>query len=151
MPAKITRMVPPLWLIYTAIAMWLLDGLVPLFALFPPGALWIGRGMILLGFALVFYSAHQFRKAETPLKPFQKVTAVLTAGPFRFSRNPVYLGMFILLAGWAVALGSLSPWVCVMVFIWMIRTFWVLPEEAQMEREMGQTYLDYKARVRRWL
>lgn len=151
MPAKITRIVPPLWLIYTAIAMWLLDWLAPLLVLFPSGAPWIGRGMILLGFALVFYSAHQFRKAETPLKPFEQVKAVLTDGPFRFSRNPVYLGMFILLAGWAVALGSLSPWFPLLAFIYLIRTYWVLPEEEQMEREMGQAYLDYKAKVRRWL
>ena len=150
-PAPVTQIVPPLWLIIIMIGMWGLHGLVPITRVFPP--IWEGAGrvLILTGFSVVFYCARMFKKAGTPLRPFLPVKRVLTTGPFRYSRNPVYLGMIILLAGWAIALGSLSPWIGVSFFIALITNYWIIPEEAQMERQMGQEYLDYKAQVRRWL
>ena len=76
---------------------------------------------------------------------------VVTDGPFRYSRNPIYLGMFIMLAGWAIYLGSISPWFVAALFVYAIRTYWVPMEEMQMEREMGERYMKYKSEVRRWL
>ncbi|MGB1539688.1 MAG: methyltransferase family protein, partial [Rickettsiales bacterium] len=98
----------------------------------------------------VFYAAKFFKRARTPLRPFEPVKSMITTGPFRFSRNPVYLFMFVLLVGWAISLGSLSPWFGVFWFIYIIRNYWIPAEEAQMEREMGAAYQEYKARVRRW-
>ncbi len=147
--AKITRIVPPIWLLAFLIAAWLLTWFLPL----PwklPGSEWVGRLIMLLSFAWIFYCAHLFRKHTTPLKPFVPVKAVITEGPYAVSRNPVYVAMIGVLVGWAVVLGSVYGWLAVVVFAYGIRRFWVLPEEQQMEQEMGQAYLDYKAKVNRW-
>lgn len=148
---KITRIVPPAWLLFTMIAMYLASGFLPLLYLFPVDAMPLGQVIVFCGFSLTFYAARLFRKAQTPLKPFTPVKAVITDGPFRYSRNPVYLGMFIMLAGWAIYLRALSPWFFMLAFVWAIRTHWVLKEEVQMERQMGEAYLKYKSEVRRWL
>lgn len=148
---RITRTVPPIWLMGTMIVMYLFNGFAPGMMLFTDAFIPVGQVLILAGFTLVFATARMFKKAQTPLKPFTPVKALLVKGPFRYSRNPVYLGMFIMLVGWAVYLGGLTPWLMVGLFIWMIRRFWVLREEEQMEKTMGDAYLAYKQEVRRWL
>ncbi|MGH8742056.1 MAG: methyltransferase family protein, partial [Burkholderiales bacterium] len=71
--------------------------------------------------------------------------------PYRFTRNPMYLGMSGALLGAAVYLGSLTPFVVVPAFMALLADRFIAPEEAFLERAFGQAYLDYKARVRRWL
>lgn len=148
---KITRVIPPVWLLLAMIAMYLLNGILPLVMILPPDFAPFGQIVVFMGISLVFFAAHMFKKARTPLKPFTPVKAVVTDGPFRYSRNPIYLGMFIMLAGWAIYLGGLSPWFVVGLFVYAICTYWVPMEELQMEREMGAKYLKYKSEVRRWL
>lgn len=148
---RLTRIVPPIWLMLAMLGMYLLHGFVPLLYIVTDTFRPVGQVLILAGFSLMFFVARQFKRAQTPLKPFVPVKAFLTDGAFRFSRNPVYLGMFMMLAGWAVYLGSFAPWLVVALFIWAIRRFWVLPEEVMMERTMGEDYLRYKQEVRRWL
>lgn len=148
---KLTRVVPPVWLLVSMVLMYLLEILFPFWLWMPEGAMSFGQLLILLGFTLIFYSARLFKQAETPLKPFVPVKAMVTKGPFRYSRNPVYLGMFMMLAGWAIYLRATVAWLVVIGFIWAIRRFWVLPEEEMMENTMGDAYLKYKSEVRRWL
>lgn len=148
---RITRIVPPVWLLLAMVSMYLINGFAPGMTVFPDAFMPLGQAFILGGFTLAFYVVRQFRRAGTPLKPFTPVKAMVTDGPFRYSRNPVYLGMFLMLAGWGVYLGGLMPWLVVAAFVWAIRRFWVLPEERQMERTMGEAYLRYKQEVRRWL
>ena len=72
-------------------------------------------------------------------------------GPFRFTRNPIYLGMVLLLSGAAVGLGSLSPWFVIPPFILAI-AFDVIPaEEAMLTETFGDAYRAYQSRVRRWI
>jgi protein-S-isoprenylcysteine O-methyltransferase Ste14 len=148
---KITRIVPPVWLMLTMIAMYCASAIVPLMRVMPVAAAPFGQVAVFMGFSLVFFAVRLFKKVQTPLKPFVPAKAVITDGPFRYSRNPVYLGMFIMLAGWAIYLGSLTPWLVAAWFVYAICSYWVPMEEKQMEREMGETYLTYKREVRRWL
>lgn len=148
---RITRVVPPVWLILIMIAMYALHGMVPVARVFVPAFAVAGQVLLFVGFSLAFYAARQFKEAKTPLKPFVPVKALVTEGPFRYSRNPVYLGMFMIIGGWAIYLGSLTPWLGALGFIAMICRYWVPKEEVQMERQMGEAYLDYKQKVRRWL
>jgi protein-S-isoprenylcysteine O-methyltransferase Ste14 len=148
---RITRIVPPVWLMLTMLFMYLLNAFVPLAPVFSYVFMPFGQVLVFLGFSLVFLSVRCFKKARTPLKPFVPVKAVITTGPFRYSRNPVYLGMFMIVTGWAIYLTSFSPWLPAMGFVWMICRYWVPMEELQMEREMGDAYLAYKKQVRRWL
>lgn len=148
---KITRVIPPLWLLLAMVCMYLLNAFAPGMVVFPETFMALGQAIFLTGFTLVFCAVRCFKRARTPLKPFTPVRALVKDGPFRYSRNPVYLGMFLMLGGWAVYLGGLMPWAVVILFIWAIRRFWVLPEEVQMEQTMGEAYLQYKQEVRRWL
>ena len=145
------RIVPPIYLLLTMVSMFILNLAFPLEQWVPDDFQIWGNLGVLIAFGWIYYCVRAFRKARTPLRPFLPVTAMITDGPFRYSRNPVYLGMFVLLTAWAVSLGSASPWLGVLFFIPFIHFGWVLPEEAQMEREVGAEYLEYKKRVRRWL
>ena len=72
-------------------------------------------------------------------------------GLYRFTRNPMYLGMLTWLAGWGIYLGSLSPLIMLPVFIWVLTVQQIIPEETVLAEKFGDDYLAYKQKVRRWL
>jgi protein-S-isoprenylcysteine O-methyltransferase Ste14 len=92
-----------------------------------------------------------FDRAGTTIKPFEESSALVTTGPFRVSRNPVYLGMVLGLLGVAVLAGSLSPFLVIPLFAVLIDRRFIQAEEAQLERTFGASYVAYKSQVRRWL
>jgi protein-S-isoprenylcysteine O-methyltransferase Ste14 len=85
------------------------------------------------------------------VKPFEPSTSLVMAGPFAFSRNPMYLGMALVLAGIATALGSTTPWIVTPLFMWQVTRCFIVPEEHKLQATFGSRYLEYKAKVRRWL
>ena len=72
-------------------------------------------------------------------------------GPYKFTRNPMYLGMAGILLGAAVYMGSITPFVVIPAFMALITERFIVPEEAKLEAAFGGQYLEYKKRVRRWL
>lgn len=110
-----------------------------------------GAALMVAGLALTITAARSFHKADTPVRPFEKSTALVTHGPFRLSRNPMYLGMVSALAGTAILLGTLTPWVVPPVFAAVIHHFFIIPEEKLMEQTFGDEYQAYRSRVRRWI
>ena len=92
-----------------------------------------------------------FRRARTGVVPFSEATVLVRQGPYRFTRNPMYLGMAGILVGTAIWLGSLTPWLVLPAFIRIIGERFIGPEEAMLERTFGAAYAQYKAAVRRWL
>lgn len=145
------KIVPPVYLLITLLLMWLMDLFVPLQSyIFPPIA-YAGIIPILGGIAIAAISAGMFVKADTGLEPFEEATALVTDGFFRFTRNPMYLGMFLVLLGVAFLMGSVGALLPIAVFVLIIRNHFVLGEERFMEAAFGQQYLDYRSKVRRWL
>ena len=145
------KIVPPVWLILSILSMYLLDRFLPI-GVFSGFFVWgFASAFILAGLMLNIYSAGLFKKADTPLIPFHKSTSLVITGPFKVTRNPMYLGMVLLLVGIAIALGSLLPFLVVAVFIVIIQTQFIVGEERFMETLFGESYIDYKKRVRRWL
>ena len=112
---------------------------------------WIGIAPIVLGIALGIYAARQFARAGTNIVPLTQSSALVTDGAFALSRNPMYTGMIAVLIGVALLLDRWAPWIVVPVFIVILRLRFIRYEERLMEATFGQTYVDYKARVRRWL
>jgi protein-S-isoprenylcysteine O-methyltransferase Ste14 len=108
--------------------------------------LFSGLGVALSG--VVF-----FQRAETTVNPFtpEKTSTLVTSGIYRYSRNPMYLGMLLVLLAWAAWLAA--PWTLVgpVVFMAWITRFQVLPEERVLQRHFGQPFEDYCRHVRRWL
>jgi len=100
---------------------------------------------------LIAWAALLFRRAGTNIRPFTPSTALVVAGPYKLTRNPMYLGMAGILLGAAVFMGSLTPFVVIPAFMALIAERFIIPEEAKLEEAFGREYLDYKAGVRRWL
>lgn len=110
-----------------------------------------GVGIAAAGGLLALLAHRQFVRADTPVKPFEKSTALVQSGPFRFTRNPMYLGMLLILLGLFWGLGALSPVVVPPAFLVAIHHRFVKREELEMELQFRSDYLDYKHRVRRWI
>ena len=103
------------------------------------------------GLVLAASAVISFKKAGTAIKPFESSTVLIKDGLYRYTRNPMYLGMVILLIGVASYLGSLTPYVVIPVFFLIIQQCFIKHEEPFLENIFGQEYLDYKDKVRRWI
>ena len=113
---------------------------------------WIIAGsLILIGLALAVAGIRNFSRAGTPVQGYKPTRALVTAGIHGWTRNPIYLGMFLIYGG--IGLAAQSPW-ALMITVPLaitIRYGVVAREEAYLEQRFGDDYRDYKARVRRWL
>lgn len=113
---------------------------------------WIVAGCSILGgLTLAALGIRNFFRAATPVPTNEPTRALVTTGIHGWTRNPIYLGMFLIYAGIGIAAGS--PWTLIFLLplALTIRYGVVAREEAYLERRFGETYRDYKARVRRWL
>lgn len=128
-----------------------LDWLIPLPLLAPGAGQAPGLVLIAAGLVLGLWCVLLFRMAGTAVEPYKPSTAIVSSGPYRFSRNPIYVALTAVSVGiglWANSawmLGLLLPTLVVM------RIAVIGPEERYLEAKFGAEYLDYKARVRRWL
>jgi protein-S-isoprenylcysteine O-methyltransferase Ste14 len=111
----------------------------------------MASSMIVIGLALAAAGIRNFGRAATPVPGNQPVRALVTTGIHGWTRNPIYLGMFLLYAG--IGLVVRSPWILLLTLPLAITIHYgvVTREEAYLERRFGDAYRDYKARVRRWL
>jgi protein-S-isoprenylcysteine O-methyltransferase Ste14 len=111
----------------------------------------IGGIVFAAAFALAIWAIVTFRKAGTRVVPTKPTIAIVTRGPYSFTRNPIYLGMFLGQMGLAIGFNNL--WVLAMLipFYLVLRYGVVAREEAYLERKFGHVYSDYKSHVRRWL
>jgi protein-S-isoprenylcysteine O-methyltransferase Ste14 len=125
--------------------------LLPITRIIPKPYTYLGIVLMLLGVILSMWGSSKFRRAGASYQLKGESSVLVTSGPFRISRNPLYLAMLFWLLGMAVLLGSLTPFLFP-VLLFIIANFFMIPiEERQLEQTMGQPYLDYKMRVRRWL
>jgi protein-S-isoprenylcysteine O-methyltransferase Ste14 len=111
----------------------------------------IGSSLILIGVALGAAGIRNFSRAGTPVRSIQPTRALVTTGIHGWTRNPIYLGMFLVCGGIGVA--ARSPWILILMLplAITIRCGVVAREEAYLARRFDDAYRDYKARVRRWL
>jgi protein-S-isoprenylcysteine O-methyltransferase Ste14 len=142
---------PPLYFFAACGTMVALHFLVPGVRVVSPPVSCTGIALIAAGVVLAVVAKGRFDGVGTTVRPFERSTAVVSDGPFGYSRNPMYLGMFLALFGLFVVLGSLSPLVVLPLFYWIIVTQFVRCEERHMAEQFGDVYGDYKRRVRRWL
>jgi len=112
---------------------------------------WLGGAVFAAGFALAVWAIVTFRRAGTRVETHKPTTTIVAGGPYRLTRNPIYLGMFLGQTGLAIGFDSL--WILLMLvpFYAVIRYGVVAREEAYLEGKFGDSYLRYKSAVRRWL
>ena len=105
------------------------------------------------GVALVVTSMMEFRRASTTIDPFhpEEATSLVDSGVFRFSRNPMYVSLLLVLIAWFIWLGSFYNLAALALFVSYITAFQIKPEEAVMKSLFGEKYDQYRSRVRRWI
>lgn len=111
----------------------------------------IGVLFAVTGIAIMLAGTRQFGKLGNSVEPWKAATLVVATGIYRFTRNPMYLGMGLAYFGLAVAFDSVVALVLAPVLFLIIRTQVVAREERYLEEKFGEEYLDYKGRVRRWI
>jgi len=116
---------------------------------------WVRIVVAVIGVALAIFfdgsATARFLRAETSIIPFKPTTALVTDGPYRFTRNPMYVGMAFLYVAIAVGFGLIWALVLLPLVLLAVDRLVIAKEEPYLERLFGEQYLDYKRRVRRWL
>lgn len=143
--------VPPVILLVTILLQIGLHLYLPIATIVPDPWHWAGIGFIAVGIIIIGSKAVAFRKAETTIIPFQESSSLLVTGLYRYSRNPMYVGMVAILIGVATLTGSLSPFIGPILFVPVLNARVIQHEEVMLEDQFGQSYRDYKSRVRRWI
>jgi protein-S-isoprenylcysteine O-methyltransferase Ste14 len=107
----------------------------------------------LSGIAIAWAGVSEFRRAQTTVDPTDpaKSSSVVTSGVYRYTRNPMYLGFLLVLAGWATWLSNLTAIVGPVFFVLYMNRFQILPEERILEARFGTPYEAYLQTVRRWV
>jgi protein-S-isoprenylcysteine O-methyltransferase Ste14 len=148
---KTKRVLPPVYFLISIVAMVLLNLFGPVieFARYP----WNLLGLVPLGvgIALNLIADEAFKKAQTTVKPFEISTALITTGVFGISRNPMYLGMTLILIGIAILMGSLSPLIVIVFFTALMELVFVRTEEKMLEEHFGLAWTKYQSKVRKWI
>jgi protein-S-isoprenylcysteine O-methyltransferase Ste14 len=111
----------------------------------------VGLLLVAAGVGLASYAAAIFAARDTTRDPYGQPAALVTAAPFTFTRNPMYLGLTIILFGFAIFFFSPAMLLAPLVFFVVIDRLIIPREERALEQSFGTTYLDYQTRVRRWL
>lgn len=145
------RVFPPLYLLVSLILMVCLNLFAPVARIIDAPLRYFGLIPLVAAGVLGGSAVRRFHRTGTTIKPFETSTTLVLAGPYRLTRNPMYVGMAGILFGAAFLLGSLSPFVVVPAFVALIHTRFIRAEESILEQTFGRTYSDYKRRVRRWL
>ncbi|HTS87277.1 MAG TPA: isoprenylcysteine carboxylmethyltransferase family protein [Gemmatimonadales bacterium] len=151
-PPDIPHVVAPPPLIYGVplLAGLLLQDLHPMAALSSPWAHVLGPIFVVLGL-LAFPALLAFRRAGTHPEPWIPTSTLVLSGPYRFTRNPMYVGMTALYLGVSLWVNTLWPLLALPFVLLLMRYGVVAREEAYLERRFGQAYREYRGRVRRWL
>jgi protein-S-isoprenylcysteine O-methyltransferase Ste14 len=144
---------PPVVALLVAAVMWGLSLQEPSLPLAPTVRQFLVAAIAISGVTFDLLGLLAFRRSRTTVNPMKpsKTSVLVTGGIFRFTRNPMYLGLAFLLAAWAVHLSMLWPFVGPVLFVIYIDRFQIGPEERVMESKFGDEYARYSGRVRRWL
>jgi protein-S-isoprenylcysteine O-methyltransferase Ste14 len=142
---------PPVLVSTLVLAAFFLNKLWPLPFVFPKVLEWVGYALVLIGLGLTISAASGLLRARTTLDPHGSVSNIVTSGPYRFSRNPIYLGFVCLLIGFPFIFRMYWGLILSPLLIVLMNMLVIQHEEAYLEKKFGDMYTDYKSRVRRWL
>ncbi|MGR3504216.1 methyltransferase family protein [Pseudaestuariivita sp.] len=138
---------PPFYTLVAAVLALILNAL----PLLEVGSRAFGGLVALAGLVLAGWAAYQFRGRRTPIHPGQAPAALITTGPFAFTRNPIYLGMILIVLGIGFSQGSLLGLLPAAGLWWLLDRDFAAPEEAALVTAFAEEGETYVARVRRWI
>ena len=144
---------PPIVAATAAVLMWALDAGLPQLRFDLPWRLLLVSLFALAALGLAASAVALFRRRGTtihPLRP-EEATALVTDGLYRLSRNPMYLGLAVLLCAWGLYLANTASFLGVPLFVAYMNRFQIAPEEKALQARFGGAYAEYRGRVRRWI
>ena len=142
---------PPLVYVIGLAAGYLLHRIVPIRLVASGAPRAPGWTLVALGTAVMLSAVVTFRRAGTTPNPTKPVTALALGGPYRFTRNPMYLGWALTYGGGVLLVNSVWPLLFLPVVIVAVQRMFIAKEERYLEQKFGAAYREYQARVRRWL
>jgi len=145
------RVIPPVLFGAALVIAVLANWIVPV-QMFPDFLrFWFGSIVIFASLVIIVPSIVAFKRAKTPFDVRRPASALVSDGPFRYSRNPGYVALISLCIGIAMIVDNVFMLVTVVIATVYLQRFVVLAEERHMEAQFGEEYLEYKRKVRRWL
>lgn len=148
-----TKVPPPAVAVASAALIWGVSRFAPHVALPSAIRLAVCVSLVVFGAALAVAGIRSFRRARTTVHPTrpEEASSLVSTGIYRYTRNPMYLGLLLILIAWAVFLSSAWALLGAAGFVLFIGRFQIAPEERALSKLFGSEYATYKARVRRWL
>ena len=142
---------PPIWLLFAMSQVWLLSRAFPSLS-YPIKILGLlGWTLIVAGVILMVFSAYLFWRHRTSVIPKRTPESLITTGPYRFSRNPIYLADLMILIGLVLIYGSIVGLIPIIAFVSIINARFIKHEESYMLAEFGDVFSTYCTQVRRWV
>lgn len=145
------KIMPPTFFIILLLLSIVFHFVFPIFKFIFFPYIYLGIVLIIFGIIINLWTDSLFKKKQTRVKPHEIPNFFIANGPFKLSRNPMYLGMLSILLGTAIFLGSLSPFIFSIIFIIIMEKSFIPMEEKNLEKKFSNKYTDYKKRVRRWI
>lgn len=147
------RIPPPAVGVLVAVGMWLLARWWPIVRFSMPSPILVGLAVALVGGVISTAGAREFRRVRTTVNPLHpdRASSIVTTGIYRYTRNPMYVGIAFVLLGCFLAFGALSAVLGIPVFVGYITRFQIIPEERALTAKFGDACTAYFTRVRRWL
>lgn len=150
--ASVKRVIyPPMWLAFGIVTQFVCNEYLPGARFTSTAGQVAGSVILLAGLAMLVVAGGLFKQADTDLIPFKDVRALVTSGVYRFTRNPMYLGMALVLLGCAVVVGAATAFLVPVVFAMIIQFRFILPEEQMLIALFPEEFPAYCRRVRRWI
>ena len=148
-----SKIPPPVLAALVALLMWLASRWAPAFAFVIPSHGLISAGLVLLGPAIAISGVVSFRRVKTTVNPTKpgNATTLVVSGIYKFTRNPMYLGLCLVLLAWTVFLSNALALPLILAFVAYMNRFQIGPEERALASLFPNEFAAYKARVRRWL
>lgn len=148
-----TRIPPPLVALATAVLQWFAARLAEPWPLEAGWRIGVAIALALAGLAFSTSGLLAFRRARTTVDPMHPASAsrLVTGGIYRWTRNPMYVGLLLVLLAWATFLANLPAFAPVVLYVAYVHRFQIVPEERVLAQLFGEAYETYRRRVRRWL
>lgn len=148
---KERKVLPPTYLFVAIVIMVVLHFLLPGAKIIAYPWNFLGVVPLVLGITMNLIADRAFKKVGTTVKPYEESTTLITDGVFRVSRHPMYLGFVLILLGITILGGSLTPYIVIVIFAILMDVVFIQVEERMLEETFGETWMEYKKKVRRWI
>lgn len=142
---------PPAYLLIAVILTVVLHFAFPIMTVIPAPWTLLGIIPVVVGIVINFNADQIFHKADTAVCPFESSSTLVTYGPYRFTRNPMYLGFVLVLIGVSIVMGSLTPYLMAIAFAVLMDRKFIQMEEQKLAVQFGVEWKTYKSHTRRWL